>query len=332
MIKSIGVHVEIFAFDPADHRDDFAERGWVHIQGGIDPDFLEYARKFIRQAEASRMESFALGQKQQSLFEFPDGVDFPDELYDKLSDLCGLQRDTMTLSERHVKAYDPGTVPEPEAHKDRYASQISIGLSIDIPEESTLILLPHDQPGVNRYNSAAAFRRYLQPGQQPAVGGTTKEVVIDDQPGDVIAFHGSRLWHFRRRAAGATNIYLKFNDFNSDPLGEDPYTARMRQATLAALSDDSDLTALRPTRGRRLDFVSRHYNREWDEVLEANLWGEEPFGLTQLQYDVLRVADGQRSTSELVRRLAGDAIEADDVRDAVRRLADVGAIDLLPAR
>lgn len=324
--------MEILSFSPDDLQDEFAERGWVHITGGIDPAFLEYAREFIRQAEKSRMTSFALGQKQQSLFEFPDDVDYPGELYDKLSTLCGLQRDTMTLSERHVKAYDPDTVPEPEAHKDRYASQISIGLSIDIPAESTLVLLPHDQPGVNRFNSAAAFRRYLQPGQQPAIGGTTKEVVIDDQPGDVVAFHGSRLWHFRRRAAGATNIYLKFNDFNSDPLGEDPYTEPMRQATLRALADESVLTGLRPTKGRRLDFVTRHYNREWDEVLEANLWGEEPFGLTQLQYEVLRASDGQRTTSELVRRLAGSDIEADDVRDAVRRLADLGALDLLPAR
>ena len=35
-------------------------------------------------------------------------------------------------------------------------------------------------------------------------------------------FYGSEIWHLRRRSAGSVNLYLKFNDFDYDPLGEDP--------------------------------------------------------------------------------------------------------------
>lgn len=59
----------------------------------------------------------------------------------------------------------------------------------------------------------------------------------------MIAFRGSAIWHCRRRAAGAINIYLKMNDFNSDPLGEDPVTDARRSATLAALEGGVQLVA-----------------------------------------------------------------------------------------
>lgn len=321
--------MRIFAFDPKDYRDEFHENSFVHIQGGISPEFLEYARDFARRTSAAdQMEQFALGHKQQSLFEFPDEVDFPGELFDTISAMCGLERDSMTLSERHIKAYDDDTVEEPEAHKDRYASQVSMGLSLDIPRESHLVLWPRDEPSVNRYNTAHQFRRSLEPEHQPnALAASADEVVIDDQPGDVVAFHGSRLWHFRRRAAGATNVYLKMNDFGSDPLGEDPHTAGIRERTESLLNRNGASASAKPAKSRRLDFVSCHYNREWDEVLEASLWGDEPFGLTRLQFEVLRAADGTRTTRELAQRLAGSEGTVEEVETAIRRLAARGALD-----
>ncbi len=72
----------------------------------------------------------------QALYEAPDGVDFPGELFDVVADPCNLHRPTMTLSERNIKAYDSVAPPEPIPRKDRYPSQVSIGLSIVVPEEA----------------------------------------------------------------------------------------------------------------------------------------------------------------------------------------------------
>ena len=125
--------VRIFSFDPADHRAAYRERQWVHIRNGIDPEFYGHLLDFAeRHFSEHRVEGKAIGgAKTQALFEFPDEVDFPGELFDTVASLCGLNRPTMTLSERHIKAYDADVPPDPPAHKDRVSSQVSMGLSIN---------------------------------------------------------------------------------------------------------------------------------------------------------------------------------------------------------
>src|SRR5215213_3510840 len=136
--------MRIFAFDPADYRRRFADDGYVHIKGGMDPEFLEAARAFSRRSlEVTKLDQFAIkGKKEQSLFDFPEETAFPDEIFDVVAEVCGLQRDTMALSERHIQAYEPHADPNPQAHKDRFPSQVSVGFSIDIPRGSQLVLYP----------------------------------------------------------------------------------------------------------------------------------------------------------------------------------------------
>src|SRR5262249_9123386 len=159
-------------------------------------------------------------------FEFPDDVEYPDELFDMVAEVCGLNRAAMTLSERHIQCYEANAAPDPPAHKDRFPSQVSVGLSIDIPEDSTLVLYPHDHRGVKAFNKAADFPASLQQDERPEVVlKNAREVELKDRARDVVMFAGSTTWHLRRRAAGSLNLYLKFNDFGCDPLGEDPATA-----------------------------------------------------------------------------------------------------------
>src|SRR5215210_766366 len=302
--------MKIFAFDPAEYAQQFADQGFVHIQNGIDPGFLAELREYSqRSLEATKLDAFAIkGKKEQSLYEFPDGVEFPGEIFDTVASVCGLNRPTMTLSERHIQAYEANANANPQAHKDRFPSQISVGFSIDIPAESTLVLYPYDNQELNPFNKAAALIQSLQPHQLPEVVlKDAREVAIDDQPGDVVMFHGSTTWHLRRNAARAVNLYVKLNDFDYDPLGEDPSTAARRERTLEIMGNggQSQLGDRVPAVSRRLDFISRQYAPHgYHESLHAVLYGGEPFGLTQAQLELLQVADGQRTLDGVVDQVA----------------------------
>jgi hypothetical protein len=269
--------MKIFDFDPNDYVDTYSSQEWVHIREGVSEEFHQVLLQYASDERNKHLLSdWAKGNKEQSLFDFPVDVDYPNELFDTVAQVCGLNRAGMTLSERHIKSYEADAAPEPQAHKDRFPSQVSVGLSIEIPDESTLVLYPEEHRGVNVFNKASDFSASLQPDELPEVVlKTAREVELNDHGRDVVMFAGSSMWHLRRRAARSLNLYLKFNDFGCDPLGEDPRTAELRSRTLSALgsSNGHDLDALTPALSRRFDTMARVYLRNGQELLQAELFG-----------------------------------------------------------
>jgi hypothetical protein len=325
--------MRIFDFDPADYREAYDTNGWVHIRGGINSDFLELLREFAQSSlEDTRLDAFAIkGKKEQSIFDFPPDVDYPNELYEVVSATCGLDRDLITLSERHIQAYEPEANPEPAAHKDRVGSQVSVGLSIDIPAESRLVLYPFDHRDVNPFNSSAAFRKVLgNEGLPEVVLKNAREVELADQAGDVVMFPGSTTWHLRRHAANAVNLYLKFNDFHCDPLGEDPHTPDLGARTRDLVAgSNGDLGSLVPTLGRRLDSLTREYTRNgWQEIVWARIWGEDPFPISEAQFRLARAVDGERNWKSVVAAAATDGESPATLEAALVELANLDVIDL----
>ncbi|HEX8648670.1 MAG TPA: hypothetical protein VF715_17375 [Thermoleophilaceae bacterium] len=316
--------MKIFNFDPAEHADRYAREGYVHIPNGIDPEFLAHLQDYTaKRFQEKQVQGKAIGgAKEQALFDFPAETDFPGELFDSVASVAGLNRDGMTLSERHIKAYDSDAPEYPVAHKDRFASQVSVGLSIDITEGSYLVLYPHTDVSVNPYNVSPQLLASLEPHERPEVVlKDAPEIRIEDKPGDVVMFRGSAMWHLRRFASNVTNLYLKMNDFNSDPLGEDPQTEPRAQRTLELLaSANGSLPSLKPMLSRRLDVVARQTSRDGQEVLQAHVWEQEPVVLSQAEWDVLHAIDGSRSVADL----GGSSIEG-----AIRRLAQRGVIELV---
>jgi hypothetical protein len=324
--------MKVFDFDPSDYAETYRTHGWVHIPEGVSKEFHEVLLRYASdELDSHMLGDFAIkGKKEQSLFEFPGEVDYPNELFDIVAALCGLNRATMTLSERHIQCYEANAAPEPPAHKDRFPSQVSVGLSVDIPEESSLVLYPFEHRGVNAFNKAADFSSSLQPDERPEIVlKTAREVELKDRARDVVMFAGSSTWHLRRRAARSLNLYLKFNDFGCDPLGEDPRTAELRDRTMSVLQDSNGhaLDGLIPTLSRRFDQVSRVYLRNGQETLQAMLFGEPAFGITELQFQALRSLDGRRPLADVVAELATQA-DPDEAHAAVLYLADRGAVEL----
>jgi hypothetical protein len=326
--------MRVFAFEPGDYRDQYASQGWVHVPNGIDPDFFEVLRAFAEHSAASHhVEGTAIaGTKQQALFEFPADVDFPGHLFDVVATAAGLQRPTMTLSERHIKAYDADTPPDPPAHKDRLSSQCSVGLTIVSPADSRLLLWPDASRARNNFNVSAALRASLPPEELPEVAlRDIRPVEIDDQAGDVVLFPGSSVWHARRNGARAVNLYLKFNDFDSDPLGEDPRTPVRRAETVEALNDGPVAVRI-PVLSRRLDTVTRVYTRDrWGELVQASVWDQPPVALSDGELLLLRKADGVRPLRVLAGELAAEGLDGGAVEACARRLAERGVLDLRAA-
>ncbi|MDQ6835052.1 MAG: hypothetical protein M3016_02590 [Actinomycetota bacterium] len=327
--------MRIFAFDPEDFRNHYHRQGWVHIKDGIHPDFLAELRQGAeRQSRVERLDRFAIkGKKEQALYEFPASTDYPEELFDAVASVCGLRRESMTLSERHIQIYDAEAKPDPQAHKDRFPSQVSVGLSIEIPQDSRLVLYPHDRREVNPFISAAALIRHLQPDELPDVALRHAQAVeIADRPGDVVMFPGSTTWHLRRHAAGAVNLYVKCNDFDCDPLGEDPRTAPRREHTVHMLATaDREKLAAQPVKlSRRLDSVARRQTRDgFNEVLEACLYGSDPFGITETQRQILCAAGEAKPLEGLLEQVATDGRTREESLSDAIRLLELGALEIL---
>src|SRR5688500_18090648 len=136
----------MFDFAPTLYAAQFAKEGYVHIRGGVTERFH---KKVVAQVEESLrtklVKEIAIGDKKQAMYEFPqDGGDYVNELCAAVGAVCGIEPEKLVLSERHVKAYDADAASEPNAHKDRFASQISVGLSVHVKPGSTLVLFPYE--------------------------------------------------------------------------------------------------------------------------------------------------------------------------------------------
>jgi len=314
--------MRVFSFDPSEHRETFLSEGWLHIKNGVTPEFVEVMRDFVaRELSPEKLEQFALaGKKGQGRFEFPSEVDFPGELYDVLSQVCGLDRETIALSERHINAYNNDAKPDPTPHKDRDASKVSVGLCIE-RADSEVVIYPGASRELNPYVSAATYYDSLPSDQKPEKVLTEDQAVaIRDEPGDVVMFYGSAIWHLRRRSAGSVNLYLKFNDFDYDPLGEDPTTIERQERTRELLRDDGELQQAVVKPSRQLEQLTHLFSRNALEVRQARLWGRDPVALDEQEFQLLQSLNGGRDVSVLGTDAAG----------RVRRLAEHGVIDLIP--
>jgi hypothetical protein len=317
--------MKVFSFDPAEHRDQFLSQGWIHIKQGVTPEFVEVMRDFVaRELNEEQLQQFALaGKKGQGRFEFPADVDFPGELYDSISVVCGLDRETIALSERHINAYNNDTRPDPIPHKDRDASKVSVGLCIE-PADSEVVIYPGASRELNPYVSAATYYDSLAEDEKPEKVLTEDQAVaIRDEPGDVVMFYGSQIWHLRRRSAGTVNLYLKFNDFDYDPLGEDPTTIERQERTRSVLANaNGSLGEVVVKRSRQLEQLTQLYSRNDLEVRQAKIWGRNPVPLDEREFEILKSLNGSTPLSAL----------GSDAQGHIRRLAEHGVVDLIPAK
>lgn len=165
------------------------------------------------------------GKKSQFLFDFPS-AEASRVFREGMARLTGIDPDRLTISERHLKVYHDSADPWPAPHKDRAASEISIGLPVQIPQGSTACVFPTLQFGANPEERAVFLTDRDRSGSEH-IYRSEEAVMFHEQFGDVIAFRGSSIFHERVRPAGAAILYIKVNGTGRDPLGEDIFAAEV---------------------------------------------------------------------------------------------------------
>jgi hypothetical protein len=323
---------KMFTFDPADYAATFAAQDYVHIPQGLTEEYYKIVWAQVEEYQRTHvLKNFAIGDKQQALYQFPQDQDYVGEFLRMAGGVSGYEPTELVISERHIKAYEADAVSYPLAHKDRHATELAIGFAVRVPKGSTLVLYPQDEREENPFNSSTEWRASIDPQRLPEV--TLKDaqrIEIQDGPRDVMIFRGRSIWHMREHPAHTVMLYFKLNAFNSDPLGEDPRSPAWRSRTLKLLKDpDPEVALTIPILGRRVDYVQRRWNREWQEIAGVVLYGEKHFTIDAVEFAALRAMDGRRSLRDVAEAVAGKEQLA-EVYHKVRRLAARGIVDLLP--
>lgn len=217
----------MFNYDPAASSVEFGRNGYVHLRSVLRPDVVEYLTQFHEKAlsdgQNEQGQWRVAGKKRQFLFAFPNSG-WATEFRRAMAAMTGIDPEHFTVSERHLKVYEHDADPWPTPHKDRAASEVSIGLPIVIPELSSACVFPTLQRGPN-LEERAVFLTCPDNQRSDQIYQTQECVMLREQPGDIIAFLGSELNHERVQPAGAAILYIKVNGLGSDPLNENIYRA-----------------------------------------------------------------------------------------------------------
>jgi hypothetical protein len=320
----------MFSFDPREYAATFSARDYVHVPGGLGKEFYQtLSGQIAKYQEVNRLKQFALGNKQQALYEFPRDEDYR-QFVATIGALSGLDPDQLVISERHIKMYEPGADPNPMPHKDRFATQLAVGFTVSNPHGSRLVIYPETDRGVNPFNSWAELRDALPPEKLPPhILQNAQRVEFYDKPGDIIMFRGNEIWHTRENGADTVMLYFKINAFHSDPLGEDPHTQRVHETTLQLLTGtDSPVIDWIPVLGRRVDHIGRRYNGHWQEVLGVVVGNQPFFIIGEQEWHFLRSMDGQKPLGAVLEEVAGPTNQ-ESLLNKVGRLAQRGIVDLL---
>ena len=328
---------------------EYEEKGYVHVKQGVSNEFLSFAREQLAQCRQSGRNELAAreikNKKKQYLFELPDS-DFLCELTDAIGALTNLPTAQMTLSERHIMIYDDNASSLPPLHKDRVASQVSVGIPLETSADARIALLPNGARAINLLDNAVYCARAtdslarsaqawnLEDSEYPKAVklGSPELVELDARPGDVVVFAGSEIYHGRLNAVKSAALYFKFNTMGLDPLGEDPSTPARREKGVKILERKSDEELLRTVvqLSPRLRHVSRRYTRpNWTPVLQASVSGDKDVTLSDDDSCFLFALQGCRTVRDI---LIGLDISADRLLSHVpriRRLGILGAIDFL---
>jgi hypothetical protein len=215
----------MFNFDPGLARAEFEQCGYVHLRGVLDQATIDHLTAFLEKTLQESVDEQGewriYGKKRQFLFSFPDS-ESAEKFRCGMAALTGIDHDELTISERHLKVYDRDAAPWPAPHKDRAASEISIGLPVSIPANSSACVFPGLQAGPNLEEHAVFMTDRDYP-HLDKIYQLEQCVMLHERPGDLVAFLGSSIYHERVHPAGAAILYIKVNGTGSDPLGEDIY-------------------------------------------------------------------------------------------------------------
>lgn len=229
----------IFKKDIGAYAGELKSKGYILLKDVLTEEFLNYMRDFQKKSIAGDVAENGTwritGKKHQYVFPFPSDK-AAEEFRDGLSRLTGLKKETLTISERHLKQYEEDAAPYPAPHKDRGASKFSVGLPIHLGPKTSVVVFPSLDRTDNLGDRAVFMTKEERP-DLDKIYDSKDALFLNEELGDVIVFHGSSMFHERVRPAGTGVLYIKMNDDGRDPLGENIYGAKTAQKATGALEE-----------------------------------------------------------------------------------------------
>jgi hypothetical protein len=341
--------MKTFTFAPGALASEYRKNGYVHVKEVVSNEFLDFARQQLARCRTSGQNELGAraikNKKKQYLFEMPDAT-FLTDLTEAISALTSLPAAEMTLSERHIMIYDDQASAEPPLHKDRVASEVSVGIPLEVSTEARVALLPDVAKGANLLDGAIYCPRNTSIPARSATAWSLEEseypksvsydggelVKLDAKPGDLVVFAGSAIYHGRLNGERSAALYFKFNTMGLDPLGEDPATPvrRERGVQISLAKNDEALLQSRVELSPRLRYVNRCYTRpDWTPVLQAAVSGEKDFTLSEDDSDFIMSVRKGRTVKETLMSLGIPEEQQLPHIPRIRRLGRLGAIDFL---
>lgn len=329
--------MQAFDFTPTLYTDSYKHQGYVHIEGGVEYDFLlslkEHLSNLLCAQEKFIKEWEIKNEKQQLLFDFFEDSNLIKEVSEKVALVAGWPAESIRLSEKHFKVYEQSADPNPSAHKDRLASEITVGIPLSVSKDSVILLYPHCCRDVNPFVSWAEMRNGLDKEDLPEnYLENVEPVVISAKPGDLVMFAGSSMYHKRVNGAGTELLYMKFNSLGLDPISADPRTLDQRRLSLKILQSKTDKELLESSvdLSPRLHRISRHCTRlDWKEKIYVYVWGEKEFTISDTELSLIKELKEPTTVRTWLMHCGYSPSNLNDYVSSIRRLARLCAIDFL---
>ena len=207
------------------YREQLERDGYILLKDVLSENFMADLKTYLDRSRTGQMEEYGKwrigGKKHQFLYDFPDKA-IAERFRNEVAALTGLNRETFTISERHLKQYENDAPDYPAPHKDRGASKFSIGLPVYLGPETSVCVFPTLDRTPNEAERAVFMTEQDHPGLE-GIYASPEALPLHEELGDMIVFLGSAIYHERIRARGTSVIYIKVNDEGFDPLGENIY-------------------------------------------------------------------------------------------------------------
>lgn len=291
--------VEPFLFDVASVRARFEADGWFIAEGACNPVLLDdiesQLRTFVDEGAGELADWRVHGKKAQALWDLPAGLDV-EALCAAIAEVTGLDPKRTVIAERHLKVYSASAPERPPAHKDRSASTVTVGIAVDVPAQSRLVLWPSADRVHNPFPTSEEWRGSLDPQDLPErVLDGVAPVELRMGRGDVVAFRGAEIYHERHQPAGAALLYLKFNDVGLDPLGEDPRTPLLEERSRELSAEGLPASGVLEVSPRVVGLRSEEYFPSGPVRVFARLLGRSPgVPLSEADVALVRTSHGDR--------------------------------------
>lgn len=217
-----------FKRNPANYRKQLERDGFILLKDILSGRLMNHLKAFHASTRAGAVQECGNwrigGKKQQYLYDFPSD-EVANNFRKGIAALTGMDENSITISERHLKQYDQRAPDYPAPHKDRGASRYSIGIPVYLGPETSVCVFPDLDRAPNMTDKAVFLTEAGHPGLA-GIYASSEALMLNEELGDVIVFLGSSIFHERVKPRGTAVLYIKVNDEGHDPLGENIFAKK----------------------------------------------------------------------------------------------------------